>query len=406
MVEIGSSLYDVLKSLQLQGFQLKFIFDPNKIVEVPYIVLIKSLSIRLLFNGSSQLLEFIELNKFDNLNIHYKGNKINGLNLKKIYNNSFGPTYPGEVQDGNYYLSYPGISFRFQLPNDLKESKKDILVDLLEEDNLIVESIIVHNEENWKSVYDKHIIKDEDQYVLLKKQPKILIQSKFIKIERLDCIIPLGKIKIIFQSHPDLINDYEIILNKTLQQDILSIIGPPDEIFLKNDSRLTIHEKKDSKEDNHEIFHNYFRYGFDILYDISSNQGSKIKKIILHNNLPNSLFFQKYKKCIWRMIGYETSFDSSWERFNKSNGVATSEMYFSEISSNFKKCGNTTTSSPIILNRNDLFNSLENSIEFITIDEEDDKYDKTWGQVLIYAYKRCIWEILSVNNGVNSITLY
>jgi len=396
-----------------QGFYLKFIFSEAEIIETPYIVVIKQLAIRLVFNGSNQLLQFIEIDKFDSLNLVYKNRKVGGLTLKNIYNNAFGPTYPGEVRDGHYILSYPGISFKFTIPHGLDHEDKAILMKLLEKD-LVIQTIVVHHERNWNDVYQGQIAFEEDAYTLMNSSSAINKLDETIGIERLDCIVPLGKIMIRLKQHPEAITHFELVLKKTLQQDILAVIGPPDEVFVKNDSRLNIHNgiKRNSDSGNgNEIFHNYFRYGFDILYDISDSQGSKIRKLIIHNNLPNSLFFQKYKKCIWRMIGtdYEGGgskvVDWSWKD-KRETGMATSEMYFSEIPKSLKQKGHT---SPIILNRSDLLNtSLDSSIEFVTIDETDiGKSDnKSWGQSLIYAYERCIWEVLSSNNAVNSVTLY
>lgn len=451
-LELGASLYDVLNYLISQGFNMKFVFSETEIIETPYILLIKQLSIRLIFNGDNQLLQFIELDKFDNLNLFYKDRKVGSLSLKNIYNNSFGPTYPGKICDGHYILSYPGISFKFLIPPQLGDvDKKNMLMKLLEQDLINLLTIVVHHEQNYQDVYKNQIAYKEDAYSLMDSSSsinKMNHKTEGVDIARLDVNMPLGKVMIRFRHHPDVnVRRFEIILTKTLQQDVLSIIGPPDEVFIKNDSRLNIHnDTKKSKNNTNgndspqgsstdggsgdvdEVFHNYFRYGFDLLYDISSNQGAKVKKIILHNNLPNSLFFQKYKKCIWRMMGYkqrkkiegEAGKDreeiitskpqhTDWDWCNSVTGLSTSEMYFNEIPKAFKVNGQ---NSPIILNRNDLYNnSLDNSIEFVTIDETDSVNSKTsgnksWGQSLIYAYKRCIWEVLSVNNAVNSVTLY
>ncbi len=436
LLELGSSLYDVLNHLLSQGFNLKFIFSEQEILETPYVVLVKQLSIRLVFNGSNQLLQFIELNKFDSLKFFYKENKIGSLTLKNIYNNSFGPTYPGEVITGHdggnkyYMLSYPGISFKFPIPlkqDDINE--KTILMSLLEHDSINASSIVIHHEQKYSDVYTKQINFKEDAYTLMNRSSSInkTMPSKkeHVDIERLDCNMPQGRIMIRFKAN-NMNHDhkaFEMCLNKTLQQDILAMIGPPDEVFIKNDSRLNIHGggsvgRSTTPSAQAEIFHNYFRYGFDLLYDVSNNKGARAKKLIIHNNLPNSLFFQKYKKCIWRMIGYDFKDVQDWKWCEDPQGLSTSEMYFEEIKKDFKVVGggNGINSAPIILNRNDLFNNtgLDNSIEFVTIDETDDQNvvskdednNKAWGQSLIYAYKRCIWEVLSVNGAVNSVTLY
>ncbi|CCH45298.1 hypothetical protein BN7_4880 [Wickerhamomyces ciferrii] len=405
-ITLGSSLYDVLNQLTSQGYHLNLIFSSKNPINVPYIIFIKELSTRLIFNGSNQILQFIEFTSFQNLRLHYQNHKISSLGLKTIYNNSFGPTYPGEIDGSIYILSYPGISFRFKIPQTIKDQEQDqnkIFIKILDE-NIEFDTLVIHNEKNWNDVYEKIININQDGYELFDNKdikPRINKPSSDISIDRIDINMPKGKILINFN---DSTKPFEIEINKTYQQDILLKLGPPDDIFIKNDSRLKIHQTNQTSDS--EVFHNYFKFGIDILYNISSKNGSRVKKFIIHNNLPNSLNFQKYKKCIWRMLGYpqqpQTTSEDNWDWIRDKNQFITSEMYFNEIPKNYKTNGSNL---PIILNRFDLINNLDQSIEIIDdMDEKGDQGDNH-GQSLIYAYKRCIWEIID-NAAINSVTLY
>ena len=95
-----------------------------------------------------------------------------------------------------------------------------------------------------------------------------------------------------------------ITLGKTLAQDILIRIGPPDSTFTKRDDRMLIHtqgqnqasknsslqpmDDTDSKEPP--VFWNWYRYGLDILFD--STHGKAIK-IIAHSNVPGHFNFDR-----------------------------------------------------------------------------------------------------------------
>ncbi|ODV61875.1 uncharacterized protein ASCRUDRAFT_138779 [Ascoidea rubescens DSM 1968] len=204
-----------------------------------------------------------------------------------------------------------------------------------------------------------------------------------------------------------LLNNFFVLeIGKSFQQDILFNLGPPDSTYLKIDSRYDIYNnapnsfpnKKnpmpnnnnqseninlDTSIDNNninpifpnnKIFHNYFRYGFDLLYDVNNIKGSVLKKIIIYNNLPNSLFFQKYNKVNWIMKGYDTNNNThrNWDwTLNPSKNLATSEMYFYEIDSeNFKRCkiNNNYNDNDTESTSN---NSLDRSSKFVLIDRND-----------------------------------
>lgn len=83
-------------------------------------------------------------------------------------------------------------------------------------------------------------------------------------------------------------------------QDVLQALGEPDQIFYKVEDPLSIHKAEDSP--NLDYFYNYFRFGFDILFDGSLHT---VKKYILWTNMPSQPLFTKYEKCNFHIMSPE-----------------------------------------------------------------------------------------------------
>jgi len=45
-------------------------------------------------------------------------------------------------------------------------------------------------------------------------------------------------------------------------------------------------------------FYNYFQHGLDFFLD---DQAHKVRKIVVHSNIPGSPLFQRYKRCPWQL---------------------------------------------------------------------------------------------------------
>lgn len=385
---------------------------------------------------------------------------------------------------------------------------------------------------------------------LLQLSSAIKRKKNYISISVVDINLVKGLIRFNFSYHYRNFKYFVLELNKTKQQNVLYYLGEPDSTYLKIDSRFKIYsngsnntvlgssnelDPSRTRESNtaasvdnsefNEVFHNYFRYGFDILYSTDNQYGSTAKKIIFHNNIPTSLYFNKYNKVNWLMKGYgnsvgpadlengyghessksasaapvhenengngdgdcddnsndyfphfakkvnKTSESWDWTDSYSESNLATSEMYFHEINEiNFKTFSseNNTTHRPfdpsnfVLIDRNNLLSLEDDSdpIDLISDDEDfssidsmhenghianngtasvavaasaseaetvldsaeegstrrksshNGKFKSTqgctlkWGQSKLYGFKRCIWEVLSDNDAVSSITLF
>ncbi|KAH3671783.1 hypothetical protein WICMUC_004541 [Wickerhamomyces mucosus] len=397
-IKLGTSLNENIKLLE--KINIRFIFNPSKLLNSNYIVQLKNCGINLIFNSIDQLLILIEINiikssikdnynynyNINNIRLIYNNNFINSMVLQNLYNNIFGPTNQGDFQNDDYYLSYPGLTLIFKNVSKLYQINTNNMVEFINRNDLICDRILIHQFEK----YSKYSI-DSDINNQIKRSYYNLNLLNSIEIDQ------LNNIKLSFYNISKQ-NSFEINLKLqiTLQEEILNKIGPPDEIFIKNDNKLNIHNRynsssasNDNNNDNvinndvntGEIFHNYFNYGFDLLYDCNYKSGSKLSKLIIHNNLPTSIKFGKYNKPIKISI-------------NGVNNILNQS--FDQINTNF----DIETSNPILINK-----SIEKFQSFQIIFNIDDDIDLNQKN-LIYIENNSnrIWEIL--NNCIESITLY
>lgn len=97
----------------------------------------------------------------------------------------------------------------------------------------------------------------------------------------------------------------------TSVQDCLSDIGPPQKVSVKRTDQMRIHSAWQNNDDERlsensesmaacrDYFLNYFKLGFDLLFDGNTH---RVKKIILHTNFPGRANFNCYRKCNFRIF--------------------------------------------------------------------------------------------------------
>lgn len=442
-LKLGSSLYSVSNALMKFNYKLRIGYSDKDFLNLSIIVEVVDVGIRLTFlNHHHQALNLIELmhlndskskpikliyndinlneldtnesNEFKKSDEMKKLNEVDnrrlftdldgkrtsldqlssflftGPTLKSIYNKIFGPTYPGDLYDHVYIITYPGISFKFKLSSEIYDKvrhlqKQAIILYLLNLDqDIICDSIAIHKGDSWND------FKNSDRNLCENHEP----------INRLSINLDVGEIIVNFNDS----STKKLIIGKTSQQQTLNILGPPDNYFNKFDSRLLIHKHTNIKYDN-EIsqykFHNYFKYGFDILYDLNDESNlvqnkTTIKKVIIHNGgIPESLNFMKWNRCNWEIYNKLVNFNSS--------------MVYDNLPSYLKSL------SPVILNRNEsefVDNDLD-IIDYPKVNQESvastnpmEQKIKTWGQSKLYGFDHCIFEILDSNGTISTITVY
>lgn len=490
-IRLGESFYRLVTQLNKFKYKMKIVYSNRKYLDTPITIILPELGLRLLFNAHDRqeliLIEVIEfefvrftynginLNEISDVSMDVYSNVFTGKNrneghsisvletdanihskrmvkaptLKQVYNKIFGPTYPGRLSKDlkSYTLSYPGIAFRFGLHHseligkvkklDDENDENGILSILLNQGgnkDVLCESFVIFSGSSWEEFYQQSLkvqIKKFDHV----KELGYHWPSNSIRIELVKINLKQGAIKIIYQaSEKSRVEECVIRIGETSQQEILNVLGSPDDYFNKFDSRLLIHNqlshslKIDLNDNSIYKFHNYFRYGMDFLYDLNPNspKGTGVlKKLILHNGgLAQSLDFMRWNQCRWEILSGQNVSDQ--DNFQSLDGLtANSSMLFEEIPEEFLKQVNEGGNiRPVLLNRYEA-ELTDNDIEVISSEEVSDDAlidvahsrdsnsseeknikSKTWGQSKLYGCSRCIWEVIDSNNCISAVTIY
>ena len=191
----------------------------------------------------------------------------------------FGPTYPGSFDAARsvYRLSYPGVAFEFVIPPQHAHAyQRPAVADLpLEFDDGTsppVARIIVLSE-------------------LQQKDPTALPPA----------LSPAGDDEILVHVGVGIQRGADMLTFASSSQDVLSLLGQPNRIHVKQHDKLRIHSAALAAESAvlADYFYNYFDLGIDLLFD---GQRHCVKKIILHTNLPSHTEFNRYAKCFFRVL--------------------------------------------------------------------------------------------------------
>lgn len=428
---LGASLYDTLSRCKLSHQKLQVSYLARLYLRTPVLVAMPSLGVRLMFaSAGTQPLLLVEVVLFDHLKLTYNGHYLNDIvyvsdeesaprrhvlppNLKVIYNKIFGPTFPGtwHPQTRTYVLSYPGVAFKFRVE----------LRDLLAKVAQIADSNgVLSKLTNWDTASDipcvavaifqgqdyalfhrglRHTLTQSDESC---EQPRATTDKGNTVDVRVD--LAAGTAQVTFADKRTAV----LQIGRSTQMDVLRVLGPPDAYFNKFDSRLLIHKHLRQVHTLDSAvckFHNYFRYGLDFLYNLSSPHGGGggvLEKIVLHNGgLTELLDFMQWNKCNWTV--------------ESGTALVHLEMYFRDFGRAFLDAVAPASGGPVLLNRNESEITNDDDLEIVQVGDASlcDLVDlrpsnayKTWGQLKLYGCKRCIWEVLDSNGCVSSVTIY
>ena len=331
---MGASLHNVLTRLkaQPQTFpQLDLAYSAAEPVLQPVVLTLPANGLRIRFDGPDQRLRLIEVLHFSKTPLTYKNNEIVrrikgssedsaeheaqtvGPLFRHVYNRLFGPTYAGEYicpepnhnqEYGTYILSYPGVAFSFPLKHTAWSEKSDFVSLLSSSAASAATSMAVFNGSSWPEARLTLFTKPPPfpRSIALSGRNKEFVPDEIEQVK----IYGAGKVDLLRRTTPS----FSIRLGETTPQDLVAELGPPDAIYRKSDTRITIHgsnvvddlsteppsaqamgraQSKDSNtsstrsypgesdadspapgaEDrpiiNSESFYNYFHHGFDAL---------------------------------------------------------------------------------------------------------------------------------------------
>lgn len=384
----------------------QFIRKPVKILDHSHALVVQTNNLSLIFDPCFNRLILIEANSpYDKYFYHKETFK---YDFRSIYNRLLGPTYPGILSNGNYYLSYPGICFKFE---SIKELPSDKIIENLSTSSIAASSFVIYKSQGSKSweetsCFLQSLMLNANPYQFLDFfNSKLSINNSSIDQSKIEIMIAItnlsGLIWFKFKRHPKLLSEFTLKLNLTTQQEIIEILGPPESTIIHKKSShpnsiksLTLNDK--GKGNGMIKIHNYFSLGIDVIYSTTalSEYGSPVvSKIILHNNLPQSVEFMHYERL---NVIYDLSFNPHvLHSFN--NSMATNYQTWDQI----KNCLSLPQGKKIFLNRKEYdVNDDFDCFEFIG---EKNKRDDRGVSELIGAFG--IWEIMR-DGKVSSLTLY
>lgn len=397
-ITLGSALHETLSSLKSQPNvfpTIDIFYSPSEPLSTPVILNLPKNGFRLRFDGPTQRLRLIEildfsLNSFtyDNKALIKSGDESAAgrrLYFRQIYDRLFGPTFPGEYiprdsesgsDHGSYILSYPGIAFTFPLQDSAWSTKHDFVSLLSSSSARPAKSFAIFDGPSWqearKQLYLKACPNPRDW--------SAHSRGKDLRPEEIDHVAVKGDgVLDLFRSNA---STFQIVLNQTRPQDLLTELGPPDAIYRKSDRRLSIHKTRDksrsrarssgyestdtgrssytNQDDSDgqgiqkadesladaaaECFYNYFHHGIDVLVSrptervnrrVGVSDGEErvnvfepdqlvATKVLLHGNIPGSYPFNRYRRCRWTIGSYSGGSDE--------DNVLSSEMSFRELS--------------------------------------------------------------------------
>lgn len=98
--------------------------------------------------------------------------------------------------------------------------------------------------------------------------------------------------------------DNSFILYGDSPQRVISLLGKPEAVSLKNTNRNIYRRSSENKEEEDfefDYFYSYFSFGIDILFSAETH---RVIKFILHTNFPNCPHFNLYNKCQYRYFSF------------------------------------------------------------------------------------------------------
>jgi len=209
--------------------------------------------IELRFDQASQRLVAVSLNDPENTRMIHNGVVISSETLLPTFATIYrilGPTFPGKLQpQGTYCLSYPGVTFVFQIPKkfaDLYSSGEELPLEFPDGTTPVASSIQVHLSTPVEMSSSQELV--------------AMLTDGTIRLE--EACLQLG-------ASP---------------QEVEQVLGVPCAVCHKPNSA--------------EYLYNYFNLGIDLVF----NQHHTLIKFVLHSNLPGHRDFNIYDKCRFSIL--------------------------------------------------------------------------------------------------------
>jgi hypothetical protein len=248
--------------------KLELLYSIENPVDEPVTVNLPANGIRLRFDGPEQRLRLVEIIDFTKNHVTFKdrdlvkpanstqgppssptpGESTSGPTFRHIYHRLLGPTYAGEYippgsdsSDGNgtYVLSYPGVAFTFRMAQSAYSPNKDVVSLLSSSSMQVATSMAVFSGDSWAQA--RQNIWTETLPSI--KTVPVLPRGKDVSPDEISLVKIFGGGKMqLFRRWAS--NSFWILLGETTPQELVAELGPPNAIYRKNDSRMTIHKQR------------------------------------------------------------------------------------------------------------------------------------------------------------------
>ena len=369
---LGASLQEVLQIIKADKVQYPAIdlhFSQTEPLATPVIVALPGNGIRLQFDGADQRLRLIEIMDFSLIRLTYKGSELvkahddssaSGPAYKRIYQ-IIGASYPGEYMApkstsrdaiGTYITSWPGVACTWPLPHGRWSAGKDHAA-LLDSYAGPATHMALFEGRSWQEARTSLFTRQPaaPRISALAMDPRDMLPTEV----EYALVRGNGEVTLVRRTPAP---PFEIILNETTPQDLVTELGPPDATHKREDpvpdqlshrrtgsaSRpLTAgrahvgslpssysstgtdtfdsdFDSGDADEDpseraSRERFWCFFSHGMDILVGPPVNAGAGdrnrtpmsasphlvVTKVILHGNVPGSYAFNRHRRLRWSL---------------------------------------------------------------------------------------------------------
>ena len=336
-------------------------YDTSEPLSAPVILDFPSNGLRLRFDGPDQRLRLIEVLDFSKTRLTYEGKdvvkipdvaekgggqNVQGPSFRYVYDRLIGLAFPGEYVPpseeskdgmGTYVLSYPGVAFSFPLQHSAWSPQSNFNTMLSSTAASPATAMAIFSGASWQEA-------SQNLYSRPCGNPRSFAlhgRGREHQPDEVECgmIRGNGVVDLTRRSSPA----FRIVLGETTPQDLVTELGPPDQIKRgKSDVNLNIHRgifqehqsapnydaptsseassahttADDSDIEDHqkskvqgtadepvECFYNYFRHGLDVFVSSSTKPSTPNRlvamKILLHGNIPGSFQFKRYRRCRW-----------------------------------------------------------------------------------------------------------
>ncbi|KAG2391791.1 hypothetical protein C9374_013276 [Naegleria lovaniensis] len=443
-------------TLDEQVNDVEILYNEKEPLNNDIIVKIVEEDIVLYFESQTQRLKLIQINNVTKVKLSYSGTIFSGPSVDasfvNIYN-VFGPTYPGEfdTKSNTYILTYPGLTFVFPIPTmyaHLYKDGQEMPIEFPNNTTPIATTIYLfhgHDLKNPKlppvkpsSMSDLNVnstnVDASPTSAQSKQQKAFSVKYENFNDEKKNksnkkALSPREEVNYYFEPIQvtlgkgiELLDRKKKIKFGYTAQDVLMILGPPDKIYYKRNDKLKIHaigaghlsghvvgndrnlngektakpKEKFFENDGgislttlmapslknrikqnvgNDYFYNYFSLGFDIMFGGSTHT---VQKIILHTNVPGSVDFNVYVKC-----NFSIATNQFEGQENRKRAFIGPDVKFSTVQQSLE---GTPCSKPIV--------------------HDHTRANNPFGGTKFYAFKNCIFEVISRNDHVNSVTLF